>query len=257
MTSRRDDDRRTRTSARLPALALGALLMVAGSAWAEDWQDLSPTQRRTLAPLQTVWGQVEPTERAMWLELADRYRQMPPQEQARMQQRMSDWSRMSPQQRGQARLQYQEASRWSAAERRERWEAYQSLDPQARKVLAERWKLEAAAREQDRRRGATGSDKRTVFEQPRLSPEPARAATPTAASARAGATTRPLLRLNDDGDGTDAPSHQQHGLPKIAATPSFVDPATLLPRRGPQGAAVAPRPASAPARSASDAKRNR
>jgi hypothetical protein len=35
------------------------------------------------------------------------------------------------------------------------------------------------------------------------------------------------------------PASIQHGLPKIAATPGFVDPATLLPRRGPQGAAVA------------------
>jgi hypothetical protein len=34
------------------------------------------------------------------------------------------------------------------------------------------------------------------------------------------------------------PLHQQAGLPKVAATPGFVDPATLLPRRGAQGAAV-------------------
>jgi hypothetical protein len=34
------------------------------------------------------------------------------------------------------------------------------------------------------------------------------------------------------------PAHNQPGLPKIAATPGFVDPATLLPQRGPQGAAV-------------------
>jgi hypothetical protein len=27
-------------------------------------------------------------------------------------------------------------------------------------------------------------------------------------------------------------------MPKIAATPGFVDPATLLPKRGPQGAAA-------------------
>jgi len=34
------------------------------------------------------------------------------------------------------------------------------------------------------------------------------------------------------------PSHQQTGLPKIAATPEFVDKSTLLPRRGPQAAAT-------------------
>jgi hypothetical protein len=68
---------------------------------------------------------------------------------------------------------------------------------------------------------------------------PPRAATPTAATARDGATTRPLLRE------AEAPTYPQHGVPKIAATPSFVDPATLLPRRGPQGAAIAAQPASA------------
>jgi hypothetical protein len=34
------------------------------------------------------------------------------------------------------------------------------------------------------------------------------------------------------------PLHQQAGLPKVAATPGFVDSATLLPQRGAQGAAV-------------------
>jgi hypothetical protein len=223
----------------LRAAALGCLLALAGTGvLAADWQDLSPTQRRALAPLQGAWPQVDDTERAMWLELADRYRSLPPEEQARLQQRMVDWSRMSPAARGQARLQFQEASRWSAADRRERWEAYQSLDPRARQVLAERWKLEAASREQERRR--PDADKRTLFEQPRPSPVPPRAATPTAATARTGATTRPLVRS------ADAPSHQQHGLPKIAAMPSFVDPDTLLPRRGPQGAAVVSRSASSP-----------
>jgi hypothetical protein len=34
------------------------------------------------------------------------------------------------------------------------------------------------------------------------------------------------------------PRHQQAGMPKIAATPGFVNDATLLPQRGPQGAAA-------------------
>ena len=227
--------------ARLRAVTLaGMLALLAGAALAADWQDLSPSQRRALAPLQAAWPTVNDTERAMWLKLADRYRALPTPEQVRLQQRMVDWSRMSPTQRGQARIQFQEASRWSAADRRERWAAYQSLDPQARQVLAERWKLDAAAREHERK--APSSDKRMVFEQPRPSPVPLRAASPTAATARAGATTRPLLRE------AGAPMHPQHGLPKIAATPSFVNPATLLPRRGPQGAAVVAQPASAPKR---------
>ena len=38
---------------------------------------------------------------------------------------------------------------------------------------------------------------------------------------------------------TTPPMHQQTGLPKVAATPGFVDSATLLPKRGAQGAAAA------------------
>ncbi|TXC65911.1 hypothetical protein FSC37_07780 [Piscinibacter aquaticus] len=36
------------------------------------------------------------------------------------------------------------------------------------------------------------------------------------------------------------PAHQQPGLPKIAASPGFVDKQTLLPQRGAQGAAAVP-----------------
>ena len=50
--------------------------------------------------------------------------------------------------------------------------------------------------------------------------------------ARPGATTTPMTTR------AAPPLHQQAGLPKIAATPTFVNPATLLPKRGPQGAAV-------------------
>jgi hypothetical protein len=45
-----------------------------------------------------------------------------------------------------------------------------------------------------------------------------------------------------------AGSFQQPGLPKIATTPEFVEPSTLLPRRGAQGAARSEAPRSADAR---------
>ncbi|MFO1275730.1 MAG: hypothetical protein U1F21_06850 [Sphaerotilus natans] len=46
-----------------------------------------------------------------------------------------------------------------------------------------------------------------------------------------GASTRPIGR-----SAPMPPRHQPVGLPKIAATPGFVDSTTLLPSRGPQGA---------------------
>jgi hypothetical protein len=54
----------------------------------------------------------------------------------------------------------------------------------------------------------------------------------TVIQARPGATTTLVSKP------PTPPVHQQIGLPKITASPSFVDKATLLPIRGPQGAAT-------------------
>ena len=80
---------------------------------------------------------------------------------------------------------------------------------------------------------------RTTSSKPRPAP-PARSVAPSVVPARPGATTTTVTTP------AAPPLHHQPGLPKIAATPGFVDPATLLPQRGPQGAAVRA-PASAAA----------
>ena len=64
--------------------------------------------------------------------------------------------------------------------------------------------------------------------------------TPTLVQAAPGATTTLITRR------PTPPAHQQSGMPKIAATPEFVHRATLLPRRGPQAAAVVAGPTAAP-----------
>src|SRR5204862_3080770 len=61
---------------------------------------------------------------------------------------------------------------------------------------------------------------------------PPKAVGPTVVQAQPGATTTLMSRR------PVPPAHQQTGLPKIAATPGFVDKSTLLPQRGPQGAAT-------------------
>lgn len=222
------------------------LLALCVSSWAQAaparWQDLSAAQRAALAPLQASWPAMDDGRRDKWLEVASRFSRLSPAEQQRLQARMSEWARRSPSERGQARLQFQEAQAWSPEERQERWEAYQSLDPQARQVLADRWKLEEAARS---KAGPTAAptDKRNVIEASTPTAMPRQTATPTAVRAGSGATTRPISAPRAE------PPHHQTGQPKIAATPSFVDPATLLPRRGPQAAAVSASPAaSSPSR---------
>lgn len=226
--------------------ALGLLLSLFGLAGmaqaqtASGWQTLTPQQRSALAPLKTQWASIDAERRGKWLEVAARFPSLSAAERERMQTRMAEWASKSPADRGTARLQFQEAQRWTPEERQERWEAYQSLDPQARQVLANRWKLEAAA-QQSRPSTNQATDKRNIVETSAPVVVPRKPATPTSERARSGATTQPMLSPR----GT--PAHHQPGLPKIAATPNFVDPATLLPKRGPQGAAMAARPASAPA----------
>ena len=70
-------------------------------------------------------------------------------------------------------------------------------------------------------------------------PDPAdgaavRPVAPTVVQTRPGATTRLLTKPGEQ------PSHQQAGLPKIAATPGFVDSTTLLPQARRAGRRDAP-----------------
>lgn len=199
-----------------------------------EWAALSPGEQQALSPLQSRWSSLDPQRQQKWLDVARRFPALPDDERERVQARMSQWSGMTPSERGQARVQFQEAQRWTPQARSDRWAEYQSLAPEARKVLAERWRLEQASR---RTEAAPGDGAKRNLIEPATPPVPPRqAASPTSVQAPSGATStlispRPPMRgaLNA-------------GVPKIAATDAFVDPVTLLPRRGPQAAAVVPVP---------------
>jgi hypothetical protein len=227
------------------AVAAAVLLTAAGvvhAAGDADWEALSPSERTALSPLKARWGELDDGSRARWLDVAGRFPSLSAEERQRVQGRMAEWSRLTPSERGQARLQYQAARRWTPEERQERWQAYQSLDPQARRVLAERWKLAPGATEPPTAGDAIDRKRNWVEPGPptELAPIPA---SPISARARSGATTQPLTRAAEPPPVQQQP---QPGVPKIAATDAFVDPATLLPRRGPQGAAARPAPSSDP-----------
>jgi hypothetical protein len=209
------------------------------------WESLTPAQRQALAPLQRDWPAIDPSGQEKWLAVASRYPQMAPDERRRLQERMAEWTRLTPEQRARARLQFQETRQLPAEEKRARWEAYQALPEEERKALAERTAPPAkgsAGTEGSARRNAAadnGSAKNNLVV-PRPAP-PARAVAPSVVNARPGATTTTVTTP------ATPPLHHQPGVPKIAATPPFVDTATLLPKRGPQGAAVQATGASAPA----------
>ena len=195
------------------------------------WTALSPQQQQALAPLQRDWASIDATRKEKWLQVSARFPSMPPDERARVQQRMADWARLTPAERMRARMQFQEARQLPAEERQARWQAYQALPEEERKTLARRGvpaasPSPAAATSDPRLDGA----KRNMVQSPAAAPK--RAVAPTVVQAKPGATTTSMATR------VAPPAHNQAGLPKIAATPGFVDPATLLPRRGPQGAAV-------------------
>lgn len=201
------------------------------------WNDLSPAQRSVLAPLERDWKTVTPERQQKWAAVAKRFPVMPPDERARVQQRLADWSRLSPQERASARLNFTEARQLSPQERQQQWDAYSALPADQRSALA------ARAQRADRPRStppAPRNGEATVKSSVVRAPAqaPAQPVGPTVVQRGSGATTNLVSRP------TTPPLHQQAGLPKVAATQGFVDSATLLPKRGAQGAAAARAPAS-------------
>jgi len=239
----------------LRLLVAAAFLMVGASALSQPppvpakrgsdtsgpgWTSLTPDQRSILAPLQSDWASIDAARKAKWLDLAARYPKMSPGDQQRIQARMSEWARMSPQERAQARLNFQQVKQLPQQERQVQWEAYRALPESERKALATRAAAPAKPREPAGKPTPEVSSKRNIVANPSLSAAPVKPVAPTVVQAAPGATTTLVTRQ------PAPPTHQQAGMPKIAATPGFVDRNTLLPQRGTQSAGVR-NPASAPA----------
>ncbi|MBE7418378.1 MAG: DUF3106 domain-containing protein [Ideonella sp.] len=197
-----------------------------------SWQALTPAQRSALAPLQSDWASIDAPRRAKWIEIAGRYQKMTPDEQKLMQARMTEWSRLSPKDRARARLTFQQVKQLPQDERRDRWQAYQALSESQRQELAARAKQSGTRRNGTAKPSPQPGAKHNIVANPSLAPNRSRAVAPTVVQAAPGATTTLVTRR------ANPPAHQQAGLPKIAGAPGFVDRNTLLPRRGPQGAAV-------------------
>lgn len=192
------------------------------------WGKLSPAQRSVLTPLERDWATISPARQQKWAEMANRFPAMPADERSRVQQRIAEWSRLTPQERASARLNFQEARQISPNERSQQWDAYRALPADERRSLAE-----SAARQRPASpspRPADPSSKSSVVRSPATSPP--QPVGPLVVRRGSGATTNLVSKP------AAPPLHQQAGLPKVAATPGFVDSATLLPKRGAQGAAA-------------------
>jgi hypothetical protein len=143
---------------------------------------------------------------------------------------LSDWSRLTPQERASARLNFQEARQLSPQERQQQWETYRALPADQRRALAEQSDRARPAAETEPRSAAATLKSNQVRTPAPAAPKPVG---PTVVQRGAGATTNLVSKP------ATPPLHQQAGMPKLAATPGFVDSKTLLPKRGAQGAAAA------------------
>lgn len=218
-----------------------------------DWAQLSATQRKALAPLSSQWASLAPSSRVKWVEVARRFDQLAPAEQARLQERMASWAALPSDQRGEARLRYQQSRQLPANQRQQKWQAYQALSSEEKQDLGRQAQRRskpvmlpdrvAGPREPAQafgnKRGAGSPAKsNTVPNAVTASPRLPTVVSPATVKAGSGATTNLVTRR------PSPPMHQQVGLPKVNAAKGSVDPVTLLPRTGAQGAAMASLPAS-------------
>ena len=229
------------------------------------WASLTSAQRQALAPLQRDWQTIDAPRKSKWLEIAERYPKMTAQDQARLQARMNEWAHMTPQERTRTRQQYQGAKQVPQQQRQASWEAYQALPEDERLELAGRARPTTAsapppaasgpAKAKTKATSAPGAAARTQQSlgpatpealQPKVNAVPAPGSTPapkpvapSVVQARPGATTTLISKP------ATPPAHQPSGMPKIAATPDYVDKKTLLPQTGPQSTAPRRAPAAA------------
>jgi Protein of unknown function (DUF3106) len=246
------------------ALALVALLWPwTPSAWSQapnmvtastsearpTWAQLTAAQKLTLEPLRETWSGMDTTRKQTWVQLAARMPRMTPEEQSRVRERMAEWVAMTPKERGQTRIHFQEARRLAPGGRVQQWDAYQALPVEQRRALAAQatvppTRKTASAANPGARTSSqaalpsnlikpTTQVKRNLVTVPAANTAP-KLVGPTVVQSRQGATTSLVTAT------ARPPAFHQAGLPKVNAGAGFVDPSTLLPLRGPQGAAATP-----------------
>lgn len=210
---------------------------VASSSGKFKWASLSAAEKKALQPLQKDWDTLTADRQKKWLEVAARMPIMSDEERGRVGERMAEWARMTPAQRAQARLQFQEVRQWPMEDRQARWEAYLALSEAERAQLAGQAQRSGATKPADaserESRSNRSEPKTNLISTPTQVSLNKKSVAPTVVQIKPGASTQLISRT------VSPPPHHQPGLPKIAATANFVDPQTLLPKRGPQAAAMA------------------
>jgi Protein of unknown function (DUF3106) len=207
------------------------------------WRDLKAATQQALMPLQEVWPSISRDQKLKWMEVAQRMPHMTADERARVQLRMSEWVMLGPVERGQTRLNFQQVKQLPPGQRQTQWQTYLALPEEEKRQLADsRAPQGAASKGQTATKGALttaplsrSAKALAAGPKSKITPNPAFSAPPTPVAPTLvhpsyGATTTLLTKP------ATPPAHQQVGLPKILSSSRFIDPKTLLPRRGPQAA---------------------
>jgi hypothetical protein len=100
------------------------------------WQDLTPVQQISLAPLATNWNTLEEAQKRKWIAIAANYPALTQAEQTKLHHRMTEWVSLSYQQRAQARLNFAKSKQLTPTEKTASWEAYQALSPEEKQKMA-------------------------------------------------------------------------------------------------------------------------
>lgn len=102
------------------------------------WAQLTPEQKKVLAPLGSEWDTLRPWQREKMLDIARDYPKMDAKKQERVKQRLNAWSRMTPYERENARKRYQQFHSLSAEKKdelRKKWAEHQKLPESEREKL--------------------------------------------------------------------------------------------------------------------------
>ena len=93
-----------------------------------EWSELTPAQRKVLAPLKEDWHALDTLRRAKWVKVADNFPKMKPEQQQRLQAQMKHWVGLTPEQRRAAREKYKTIKKLPPAQREQvkaQWQQYQ------------------------------------------------------------------------------------------------------------------------------------
>lgn len=101
------------------------------------WNELTPVQQQSLAPLSGEWNKLPARNKEKWLAIGNKFAAMPPAEQERMQNRMRDWAKLTPAQRRSVRENYTRAKKLDADKKSAQWSQYLQLSEEQKKKLAQ------------------------------------------------------------------------------------------------------------------------